>query len=154
MGCEGVAARVAKLAEPLALALGYEIVEVTYQREPPGWVLRLLLDRPGGVTLSDCERFSQVLGPVLDREDPIPHAYTLEVSSPGVERPLHKEADYQRFAGQPAEIRLFAPINGRRRWQGVLAGLDNEKNLLLSVGTETVRLPLASISRAHLLYRP
>src|SRR5262249_62403685 len=97
--------------------------EMTGGKNP---TLRVYIDKPGGVTLGDCALVSQRIGLILDVEDVIPHQYTLEVASPGLDRGLYKEADYERFAGLPAHIRISEPIEGQRNFHGKLIGLDRE----------------------------
>src|SRR5688572_23787016 len=96
---DGIEARLRALAEEMASRSGYELVDLEYRRESSGWMVRLFIDRPGGVTLEDCQRVSQEFGTLLEVEDPIPHPFHLEVSSPGLDRPLRKQADYVAAVG-------------------------------------------------------
>ena len=96
-----------------------ELVDVEYVKESTGWILRVFLDKPGGIDLDDCQAVSAVLDKKLDQEDPIPGAYSLEVSSPGLERPLKKRADYERFAGRLVQIRTYSGVHGRKRFEGI-----------------------------------
>jgi len=148
-----VADVVSRLAEPVAAELRLELVDVVYEKEGSRWMLRVFIDKPGGVTVEDCEAMSRRLDPLLDEADPIPHEYALEVSSPGLERPLKQPADYQRFAGQEVALRLFAPVEGRRNWQGKLLGMDEDGNVKLATETGEKKIPLSGISRAHLVFR-
>jgi ribosome maturation factor RimP len=142
--------RTRALAEPILADLGLELVELEFRREVQGWVLRVYLDRPGGVTLADCQRVSEELGDHLDVEDFIDHAYHLEVSSPGLDRPLTREADFVRFAGQAANITTRDDIDGRHNFRGRLAGLEAGVVLLdLPEGRRT-GIPLGLILRARL----
>src|SRR5580698_7392143 len=102
---QSVAPRVLAIAEPLAVSMGYELVDLEYLREGPQWILRVYLDKQGGVTLEDCSEFSRALGPALDVDEVINTAYALEVSSPGLERPLKKPADFDRFAGKKVAVK-------------------------------------------------
>src|SRR5262245_37819367 len=115
--------------------------------KPP--ILRISIDKPGGVTLDDCAAVSQRVGLVLDVEDVIPHQYTLEVASPGLDRGLYKEADYERFAGLPARVRVSEAIDGQRNFHGKLIGLDREGEAPVAVIEEQDgkrrRLPLANV---------
>lgn len=126
-----------------------ELVEVEYVKEPSGWILRVYIDKPGGVDLEDCRQVSEALDQKLDEEDPIPGPYFLEVSSPGLERPLKKRSDYERFAGRLVQIRTFSALHGRKRFEGVLGGLNGE-NVVLEWGGETIEIPLELISKANL----
>lgn len=144
---------VSALAEPVATELGLELVDVEYEKEGPRWVLRVLIDKPEGVTVADCEAMSRRLDPLLDEADPIPHQYSLEVSSPGVERRLRRKEDYRRFTGKEVCLRLFQPFEGRRKWQGRLVGLDQEENVVLETEQGEKRIPLERISRANIVFR-
>lgn len=126
-----------------------ELVDVEYKKEQTGWVLRVFLDKPNGIDLEDCREVSQLLDKKLDAEDPIPGAYSLEVSSPGLERPLKKKTDYERFSGRRAQIRTYSGIHGRKRFEGILQGLQDENVLLLWEG-ETIEIPLELVAKANL----
>lgn len=127
-----------------------ELVDVEYLKEPTGWVLRVFLDKAeGGIDLDDCQRVSGALDKKLDEEDPISGAYSLEVSSPGLERPLTKKSDYQRFAGRLVQIRTYSGIHGRKRFEGVLEGLS-EESVILNWEGETIEIPLELVAKANL----
>ncbi len=115
-------------------------------------MLRVFLDKPGGINIEDCQQVSRLLDEKLDLEDPIPGgAYSLEVSSPGIERPLTKARDYERFAGRLAEIRTYSGLYGRKRFQGVLQGLQGGEKVLMDFeGGETIEIPLQLIAKANL----
>jgi len=146
-----VMGQVAAVARPLAEAEGLELVAVEYQREAGGWVLRVYLDTPGGVTLEDCQRVSEQLGDLLDVEDLVDHAYTLEVSSPGLDRPLVAEADFARFAGRTIRLQTEAPVEGQRRFRGRLLGIAGGTVRLEVDGGRQVAIPHAAIERARLV---
>jgi ribosome maturation factor RimP len=131
-------------------ALGYEVVELEFHPQGRGGLLRVFIDKEGGVTVDDCEIVSRQVSAVLDVEDPIPGAYTLEVSSPGLDRPLRKAADFARFAGQQARIELSLPIEGRRRFAGPLKGCEADE-VLIEVDGVLHKLPLSGIVRANLV---
>jgi ribosome maturation factor RimP len=124
--------------------------------KPP--VLRIYIDKPGGVTLDDCAAVSRRVGLVLDVEDIIPYQYTLEVASPGLDRGLYKEADYDRFAGLQARVRVSEAIEGQRNFHGKLIGLDREGEAPAAVIEEPDgkrrRLPLANIVKANVEIEP
>lgn len=143
---------VTKLAEPHAALLGLEVVDVQFLKEGGQRILRVLIDREGGISLDDCEALSKVLGEELDRADPIPCGYSLEVSSPGIERPLKKEQDFRRFAGRLINCRLYNPLLGRKNFSGVLLGLEGQDVLLEAEAVGIVRLPLASVASARLVF--
>ncbi len=152
MAKQPVAESVSRLALPLAEELGLELVEVEYLKERGKNILRVLIDREGGVRLEDCESLSRTLGDALDREDPIPHSYLLEVSSAGVERPLKKESDYIRFTGKKAKIRLYSSLQGQKVYSGTLCGADNGEVLLETGKANMVRIPFAQIAKANLVF--
>ena len=114
-------------------------------------MVRLFIDAPAGITLGDCERVSREVEGVLDVEDPIPSNYRLEVSSPGLDRPLVKPAHYERFAGSVAKVQLLAPKAGRRKFQGVLKGLKDGHVVLDTADAGTVELALDQVERARLV---
>lgn len=152
---QDVATRVTVLAERLVSSLGMELVEVEYKREGRDMMLRLFLDKDGGVTLDDCSAVSRELSEILDVEDVIQGHYTLEVSSPGLNRPLKKEADYERYRGRLVKVRTFELLpddegNRRKTFLGDLEGLaDGVVTLRLREG-QMARIPLVKIAKANL----
>lgn len=108
--------------EPELRAQGYELVEIELDRQGRQSILRLYMDREGGVTLDDCVAVSRVLSPLLDVKNLVEGSYTLEVSSPGIDRPVRKPEDFVRFAGSRVKLRTHEPVNGRKQFSGVLAG--------------------------------
>jgi ribosome maturation factor RimP len=106
--------QVEEISEPLVVAEGMELVDLEYRREGPRWVLRLFIDKQGGVTVDDCARISREVGDLLDVKDIIPQAYVLEVSSPGLNRRIRKKEDFSRFVGQKVKLRLVSPKDGRK----------------------------------------
>jgi len=147
---QAVVDSVTRLAEPLCQSEGLELVHVEYQREPGGVTLRIYLDKLGGVTLDDCVDISRQLEDLLDVHASDLPPYRLEVSSPGVDRPVGKFEDYQRFAGQQARIRLVAPVDGRKNFTGVLDGIVEGK-IQLKMDDGVVRLDFSDILRARLI---
>ncbi len=143
--------RVREVAERVTGREGLELVhvELTAGRNP---ILRVFIDKPGGVTIDDCSMVSQRISLILDVEDPIPGQFTLEVASPGLDRGLYKESDYERFAGIPMHIKLSEAINGKRNFHGKLIGLDREGEVAVVIEEETGnrhQLPLAKIIKAN-----
>jgi ribosome maturation factor RimP len=157
-----------QLAEPLIQGAGLELIELKWNREGEGWVLRVFIDKPepphlpGGheppqdvlpqlrVSHEDCESASRDLSAALDVADAIHHTYRLEVSSPGIDRPLRRERDFRRFVGQQAKIRLTEPVDGRRNFSGVLRGAQGGQAEIECDG-KSYQLPIATISRANLI---
>ncbi len=123
-----------RLCEPVAASYGLELVQVQYRREERGWVLRIMVDRDGGITVEECGSLSRELSDLLDVEDLIDGSYNLEVSSPGLDRPLTKPADFDRFAGREINLKTFQPVEGRRNFRGTLEGIQNEVVKLLVDG--------------------
>jgi len=138
------------LIEPLCEAEGVELVQVEYQREAGGRVLRLFIDRPGGVTLDDCIQISRQAGDVLEVCLENMGPYSLEVSSPGTNRPLVKQFDYERFKGRRAKIKTIQALDGQKNFKGVLAGIS-EGLVKLSVDDNTITIPIMEIAKAHLV---
>jgi len=130
--------------------MGYELVGVEYVAQGNHHVLRLYIDHPEGITLDDCSRVSHQVSGVLDVEDPIPGEYNLEVSSPGLDRPLFSEAHFARFAGSQVSIRLHGKMQGRRRFSGRLLGVE-QGEVVVEVDGEQVRIPPANIEQARLI---
>jgi len=153
----GLDARIAHIVEPVAAGLGYRLVRVKYSGMNGG-TLQIMAERPdGSMSVEDCERLSRDLSPVLDVEDPIEGAYNLEISSPGIDRPLVRRSDFERWTGHEAKFELIRPAAGRRRFRGILAGLDGDAVRLeveaKAKGEEAqiVALPLADIDEARLV---
>ncbi len=138
------------LLEPTVEAMGFELVHVELAGSGPGAVLRVYMDSPGGVTVDDCARVSEQLSAVLDVEDWIPGPYTLEVSSPGLDRPLVKREDFRRFAGRMVKVRLREPLAGQRNFTGCLVGMTDDC-VVLEVGGGRLDLAFDGIERARLV---
>jgi len=145
-------ARIETLIAPSLEAMGYRLVRVAVTGGRRAQVLQVMAeridDKPMGV--DDCTEVTHTVSALLDVEDPIEHAYVLEVSSPGIDRPLVRREDYERFRGHEAKLELATPIDGRRRFRGKLLGVDADR-VSLNLGTEVVELPLARIQRAKLV---
>ena len=139
------------LLDPILGSLGLTLWDLEIRKQGPQWLLRIYIDREtGGVTLGDCEAVSRDLGTVLDVEDIIPHAYTLEVSSPGLDRSLTRLEHYRRCRGSLVKIKTFQPINGVKVFKGKLAGLEDLVMVLEQDSGETLRIPLDNVSKASL----
>ncbi len=150
MATEQIIEAVEEFASPVLNDKGLELVEVQFRRES-GWILRLFIDREGGVTLDDCASVSREISSYLEVEELIPHAYKLEVSSPGVERPLKRLEDFVRFSGRKARIKVKEPINGQRVFIGMLDAVDEDKkSIMLTVDGEQMNIDLETVARARL----
>lgn len=135
---------------PVVESLGYELVDLEFVKESERWILRVFIDSPDGIGLDDCEKVSRALSQALDEGDPIPHNYILEVSSPGLDRPLKKEKDFERFKGNLISIKTYAPFEGRKKFEGQLQGLSDD-NILITINDEEKRIPRNSVSSVRLV---
>jgi len=147
----GLEARVAHIVEPVIEQLGYRLVRIKISAMN-GTTLQIMAERPdGSMAVEDCERLSRDVSPALDVEDPIDRAYNLEVSSPGIDRPLVRRSDFTRWAGQLAKVELERPLDGRKRFRGRLAGVEGERFALEMEDGTVAWLPLADIGEARLV---
>jgi len=150
MNPRSIEERVREIAERVAIDHGVELVhcEVAGPTNKP--IVRLFIDQPNGVTHEDCSAVSHYLGTILDVEDFIHSAYTLEVSSPGLDRGLYKRRDFERFAGSLAKMKTGSPINGQRNFRGRLLGVDDQDVLFEDRTSGRIRVPLTAIAKANL----
>ena len=155
---ESIAEQARRVLEPVLARDGYELVEVEWLRLAGRWTLRVFIDKPGGVGIDDCQAVSRTVEPILDVDDLIEPAYDLEVSSPGLDRPLRKPQDFDRYAGQRAHVKSFAPVpdtapgqTPRKHFTGVLRGF-RDGAVELDVDGVLHRIPLDRIAKAHLEY--
>ncbi len=148
--------RLQEVVSPILWTLGLELIDVVCVGRGPRSVVRVLIDKPDGVTITDCEQAHKALGPALDVADPFPHAYTLEVSSPGLDRPFQRTQDYQRSIGKQVSLKLRQPLEGQWRIIGELMHAD-ESLVVLTVGThrapQTIRLSREGIAEAKLIVK-
>lgn len=138
------------LAQPIVDSFGFELVDVEYVKEAGTWYLRLYIDKEGGITIDDCEVVSRAFSEKLDQEDFIDSAYIMEVSSPGLGRPLKKEKDFRRSMGKEVEIRTYRPIDKQKEFYGILSAYDdsqvtittenNEEKVFLKTDIALIRL--------------
>ena len=145
------------IAERVAASRGLEIWDIQSRREASGHVVRVFIDRPGpaatpeeSVSIEDCEQVNREMSTILDVEDPLPFAYTLEVSSPGLDRPLRNARDYERFSGRLAKVVVSEPVDNQKAFEGRLRGVDDQAVLLETPNGRTHRLPLRLITRGRL----
>lgn len=140
------------MAERVTAGRGLELVDVEVKRAPGGQFVRIFVDTEGGIGLDELQLVSEEMSAILDVEDPLPTAYTLEVSSPGLDRPLKDEGDFRRFMGRLANVSTYEPLEGRRHWTGRLAALE-EGVLVLRLereGSGVAKIPLNKIAHARL----
>jgi ribosome maturation factor RimP len=145
------------IAERVAQARGLEVWDIQSRRESTGHVVRVFIDRPGpaatpdeSVSVEDCELVNRELSTILDVEDPLPFAYTLEVSSPGLDRPLRSAGDYIRFAGRLAKVVVREPVDNQKAFEGHLRGVEGDAVVLEAPNGRMHRLPLTLITRGRL----
>lgn len=139
-----------QLLEPAIEGLGYELIELESRVGGKDGVLRVFIDSEKGIDLDDCETVSRQISTLLDVEDPIPGRYSLEVSSPGLDRPLTKAEHFRRFAGEDIRVKLSVPLEGRRNFRGAIRGVDDD-SVEVEVDGELHRLPMARIASARLV---
>jgi ribosome maturation factor RimP len=149
--------QVRAIAERVAASRGLEIWDVQGRREAPGYVVRVFIDRPGpaatpeeSVSIEDCAEVNREMSAILDVEDPLPFAYTLEVSSPGLDRPLRQVEDYRRFSGRLAKVVVSEPVDNQKAFEGRLRGVEGDDVLFEAPNGRMHRLPLRLITRGRL----
>ncbi|UCG05704.1 MAG: ribosome maturation factor RimP [Desulfobacterales bacterium] len=145
-----IIAEATALASPLCESEGLELVHLEYQRESAGWIMRLYIDKPAGVTLDDCVNVSRQMNDLLDVHFDQIGPYNLEVTSPGPDRPLAKAQDFEKFKGNLAKIKTVRPFDGQKNFKGELMGISQEQ-VKLKIGEQIITIALADISKARLL---
>ncbi len=136
-----------ELAADVLRELGLELWDVRFEKEGSGWFLRYYIDKPGGVTIDDCERFSRAVDPILDEVDPIDQSYCLEVSSPGVERELVRPVHFEKNIGRPVTVRYIRPVDGVREFEGKLVAFENNTATI-----ETAENEQKTVARTEVAY--
>ena len=149
MGKAPVTQSVIELIEPGLLAKGLELVDVEFKKEGKNWVLRVFIDKEGGVTLEDCQKISSLVGDLIEVEEVIEPAYTMEVSSPGLNRVLKKEKDFIRFSGKKIGVQCHAPLNGRKKFTGILKDFKNQ-SIHLEVDGQLQTISINRVAKANL----
>lgn len=135
---KSIEATIEEIVQPIVDAKNFEIVDIEYVKEAGEYYLRVYLDKEGGISLSDCEVVSRELSEILDKKDPIKDNYFLEVSSPGLDRPLKKDKDFERYKGRDVEIKLYKQMNGSKQFEGELVGLTEDNNIKVIIDGEEV----------------
>jgi ribosome maturation factor RimP len=146
---EEITEKITGLVEPILRDYCIDLVDVEFHPVGKRWLLRIFIDKEGGVTISDCEHVSRELAQTLDVEDAIEHPYTLEVSSPGLTRALKKKKDFERYMGKECRIVTSLPVEGKNEFKGVI-GPVTEESVEVWVDTDMYRVPFSSIKKAHL----
>lgn len=131
---------------------GLELVDIEYKMGRDRGILRLYIDKPGGLKIDDCERLSKKIDPILERSDIIRSHYLLEVSSPGLDRPLKREKDFKRFIGRPIKVKTFAPINNQKTFVGTLKDYKEGVVTLETREEKVIEIPMKNIAKANLEY--
>jgi ribosome maturation factor RimP len=139
------------LFEPVIQSMGYELVGVEFQGSLQHGTLRVYIDHENGIGVNDCAAISQQISAILDVEEPIQQAYDLEVSSPGLNRPLFKAADYELFTDRLVKIKMAVPVDGRRNFKGVIQGVKQSKVVQVMVDNESYELLISDIAKANLI---
>ena len=147
---KNIATEIEKLVLPITDANGLESVDVEYVKEGGEFFLRVYIDKEGGVSLNECELVTRALNPILDEKDPIKDNYYLEVSSPGLDRPLKKDKDFVRYQGRDVEIKLYKQINGSKLHEGELVGLTEDKNIKVIIDNEEVEFDKKDVALIRL----
>jgi ribosome maturation factor RimP len=148
---QSIVKQVESLVEPILEEMGYELVDVEYVSSFGRWILRLYVDKEGGVTIGDCARISEELGDLIDVKEFVRHEYNLEVSSPGLDRPLRKEEHLSRALGKRVKVRMAIPLEGRRNFTGILLRYG-DGILHLEVDGREVALSWPDVAKANLIY--
>jgi len=146
-----VISKITLLIEPVLDEMGFELVDIEYLPVRGRWVFRIYVDKEGGITLDECARVSNEIGDLIDVRDIFQHEYVLEVSSPGLNRPLKREKDFVRAVGKKIEVKMAIPVNGRRNFAGYLQGFK-DRTLYLKVEDNLVPLSWRGVEKANLVY--
>ena len=141
-----------ELVEPIILTEGMDLIDIEYRQESRGWVLRFYIDKEGGLTLSHCSHLSAQIGDLLEVKDLIPHRYTLEISSPGLNRTLKREGDFKTHVGEIIQVKTAQPIDQRRNFKGTLLEC-RDGEIIISSDNQEFLIPISFISKANLQYQ-
>jgi len=141
-----------ELIEPIILSEGMELIDIEHLRESRGWVLRFYIDKEGGVTLNNCSHLSEQIGDLIEVKDLIPHSFILEISSPGLNRPLKKEKDFITYIGENIKVKTLKPIDQKKNFQGKLLGYKEGK-VMIGSDNQKIYIPFSLISKANIQYQ-
>ena len=143
--------RIEELIQPTVTEMGYELVDVEFVKEGPNWYLRIFIDKEGGVTIDDCEAVSKTLEKIFDEKDPIEQAYFLEISSPGIDRPLKKKEDFIKYNGEMVDVKLYKPYEGSKEYTGKLVGYDeNDGTVTIEIDDKNIAFTKKEIAGIRL----
>lgn len=145
-----VSQAVVSLIEPILMAEELELVDVEYKKEGKSWVLRIFIDKEGGVTIADCQKVSRLTGDLIDVEETITTTYSLEVSSPGLNRVLKREEDFLKFKGRQIYLHSLSPIDNRKKFNGILTDFKDQ-TVFIEVDGEVLGIPLRHVGKANLV---
>ena len=145
-----IAQSVMDLIEPVLEAEGLELVDVEYKKEGPNWILRIFIDKEGGVTVADCQKVSHLTGDLIDVEETIKIPFNLEVSSPGLDRSLKREKDFLKFKGQRIRLHSLSPIDNKRKFTGILADVKDQI-IFIDLDGKPFEIPLSQVAKANLV---
>ena len=150
-GSSNTEKRIEELIQPTVTEMGYELVDVEFVKEGPNWYLRIFIDKEGGVTIDDCEAVSKTLEKIFDEKDPIEQAYFLEISSPGIDRPLKKKEDFIKYNGEMVDVKLYKPYEGSKEYTGKLVGYDeNDGTVTIEVDDKNIAFTKKEIAGIRL----
>jgi len=150
MAGKNIVTEINSLISPTISGLGFELYDLMFVKEGSNWYLRVFIDKPSGVTIDDCETVSRAIEKELDENDPIEQSYILEVSSPGIDRPLKKDADFERFKGSLVDVKLYKPINKKKTFTGILQGLQDGDVVIVDDSGSIHRFPKSDIAICRL----
>ena len=145
--------KIETLLRPIAESIGCDLITCEWAQEMGRRILRIYLDKPEGILLEDCEKFSNLVNPLLDVEDWITQSYDLEISSPGINRPLKRLKDFERFVGHGIRVKTYTPLDGRSRYKGKLLEVK-ENQLFIEIDNQEYKVPLSEIEKANLEVSP
>jgi ribosome maturation factor RimP len=149
MSRKGIETIISEIAEPVVIRHFFELVDVEFVKEGANWYLRVYIDKPGGITIEDCQVVSEELSKKIDARDPIKQSYFLEVSSPGLERPLKTEKDFKRNAGETVMVKLYESINGNKEFKGKLKGLEEEIITIIRDDSEVMKFERNKVAQVR-----
>ena len=147
---KSIEATIEELVQPIIDSNNFELVDVEYVKEAGEYYLRIFVDKEGGISLNECEVVSRALSEILDVKDPIKDNYYLEVSSPGLDRPLKKDKDFVRYQGRDVEIKLYKPLNGSKQLEAELVGLTEDKKIKVIIDNEEVEFDKKDVALIRL----